>query len=392
MPDLTPVAERELAALDAALEGRPVPADLAELGALAVALRDERPEIVPGFAAELDRRAARGFAGDAPPRRARTRARHRWNATRFAAPAFATVAAGLLVVAVLAVPRGADDGGGGGGTAASSGEAASEAAPDADASRALSGDSTVAPAPVPVPPGGGGSPGSDGRGNRKVERSAALTLATRPGEIDAVSARVQDVVRRQRGFVASSDVASTGAGGGGTFELRIPARNLDAAMAALARLGSVRERADRSQDITSISVSARDRLGDARAERAGLLRRLARAETDAEVAALRARLRDASAEIATTRRGVARIANRAAYANVLLTLVADSDTGAGVPGEDRWSPGDAARDALRVLELAAGVVLVAAAVALPLALLAVPLAVVTRRGARRRRERALDAG
>jgi hypothetical protein len=62
-----------------------------------------------------------------------------------------------------------------------------------------------------------------------------------------------------------------------------------------------------------------------------------------------------------------------------------SDDAAGA-----WTPGDAWHDALRVLEVIAGVLVIAAAVALPL-LLAWLLGWLARRGVtRRRRERALD--
>ena len=61
----------------------------------------------------------------------------------------------------------------------------------------------------------------------------------------------------------------------------------------------------------------------------------------------------------------------------------DDDSGA-------WTPADAFDDALRVLEVAAGVALIAAAVLLPVALIWL-LAWLARRGvSRRRRERALD--
>ena len=55
-PDLTPEAARELAAMDDALAGFPVEPDLTELGELALALREERPEVSPEFAASLDAR------------------------------------------------------------------------------------------------------------------------------------------------------------------------------------------------------------------------------------------------------------------------------------------------------------------------------------------------
>jgi hypothetical protein len=242
----------------------------------------------------------------------------------------------------------------------------------------------VPPAPSP------GSPRSDGRVRRSVERSASLTLAARPGDIDTVSARIQDVTRQQGGFVVASTVSSSQGGGGGTFELRIPTRNLDSAMAALSRLGKVRERAQRAQDITAATVSARSRLKDARTERKSLLRQLARAVTLTQTESIRARLRLVSREIEQARAGVRRVNNRAAYSTVSVTLVADRS--AAVPGEDDdWTPGDAAKDALRVLEVAAGVALIVLAAALPLALLGALGALATRWSRRRRREQALDA-
>src|SRR5919112_468929 len=70
MPDhLTPGAERELAALDDALAGRPVAPDLAGLGDLALLLRDDRPRPSGEFAAALDARVQRGFSPGGPRRR-----------------------------------------------------------------------------------------------------------------------------------------------------------------------------------------------------------------------------------------------------------------------------------------------------------------------------------
>ncbi|MEZ0293862.1 MAG: DUF4349 domain-containing protein [Solirubrobacteraceae bacterium] len=248
--------------------------------------------------------------------------------------------------------------------------------------------STTLSSPVP-PPAGDGSPRSDGRDRRRVERSASLTLATKPGDVDAVSARIQDVTRRQGGFVASSSVSSQQ---GGDFELRIPTRNLDAAMAALSRLGAVRDRQQRSEDITAQSVSARSRLKDARTERKSLLDQLADADTVTEAGATRARLRLVSNEIEVARAAVRRVDNRANFATVSVALVADSDAGgAAGSGDDGWTPGDAARDALRVLEVAAGVAVIALAVALPLALVAILAGLALRTGRRRRRDHALDA-
>jgi hypothetical protein len=226
-----------------------------------------------------------------------------------------------------------------------------------------------------------------------VERSASLTLAAPPRDIDGVSGRIQDVTRQQGGFVVSSTVNSSRRSGRGTFQLRIPTRNLDAAMAALSRLGAVRERAQRSQDITAQSVSARSRLKDAKTERQSLLKQLADAVTVQQTESIRARLRLVSAEIERARADVRRVNNRAAFSTVAVTLVADRSAGAPGTEEDdgSWTPGDAAHDALRVLEVIAGIALIAAAIAIPLALLGLLAALTLRYTRRRRREHALDA-
>ena len=103
-----------------------------------------------------------------------------------------------------------------------------------------------------------------------------------------------------------------------------------------------------------------------------------------------ARLARVNARIAAAKGAVATARRRADFARVAVTVTGDPASGAA--GDDgRWTPGDALRDAARVLEVVAGVALVAAAVALPLLLLGAPLLLAGRRQRRRGRERALDA-
>ena len=416
MPDLSPDVERELEALDDALAGRRVAPDLTELGELALLLREERPEPDDGFARNLDQRAARGFPKGEPRRRASGRRWFAWQAWMGPSLAGALTLAIVGVVLVAGQTGGDDESGGSSGAVAmsqpesdsarssnsagagaddaagGSGAAAPEESARDAAPQATTGESTTIAPSVP-PDNGGGSPGTDDDAKRRVERSASLTLATRPRDIDRVSAGVQDVTRAQGGFVASSSVSSSTDGGGGTFTLRIPTRNLDNAMAALSRLASVRERAQREQDITAQAVSAQSRLRDARAERESLLEQLADADTLDDAASLRARLRDVSAEIERHRAAVRRVNNRAAFSTVAVTLVADRSAAAPAGEEDDsgWTPADAWHDARRVLEVIAGIALIALAIAIPLALVAIPTAIAFRLARRRRREHALDA-
>jgi hypothetical protein len=140
----------------------------------------------------------------------------------------------------------------------------------------------------------------------------------------------------------------------------------------------------RSRPFTSLQ----DRLSDARAERRGLLRALARATTQAQVESLRTRLRDVRGTIGRLNGDLAALRRRADLSRVTVTVQGVDGTGGG--GGSPWSPGDAARDALRVLEVMAGITVIALATAVPLALLGLAVALAVRSLRRRGRERALD--
>jgi hypothetical protein len=362
-----------------------LPPELRELGEL---LREDPPRPEPGWARELDRRAAAGFPR--PPRKSP------WVRLRpFLLPSLGFAATAILVVGVVTLPQKSEDQEGGGGSASGGSTALSEP-PAADPSAGGGGgmeelDSGVSSAARPrsVPPNpGGGDPDSDRRENRKQEKSAALTLAAPPREIEDVSDGILRVTDAVGGYVESSSVAS-GVDAGGSFELRIPTSRLPRAIADLSRLAHVRERTQATRDITAESVSARERLREARREREGLLRALARATTLNETESIKARLRIVNRQIGTARAAVRRIDNRAAFANVAVTLVADR--GAGAAADDgKWTPGDALADAVRVLEVAVGIALIALAIALPIALIAALGVLGSRAAGRRRRERALD--
>jgi hypothetical protein len=360
----------ELEAVDAALAGRPVDPDHAALAELALLLRDDRPQPTPAWAADLDRRAEAGFPSPPrAPRRSRV-----WLRQAMPAIAIILLVTPIALIAALA-PNGDDDDGGGAGGGASAGVEASGG----------SGGAGVEPLR------GGGSVGtqrrgdaaSDGRARRNVQRAAELTLAVPRRELDRVAGRVADVAANLGGYVASSSVSSSD---GGDLRLRVPTGRLDTAIQRLSRLGRVRDLSRSSLDITSTVVSARERLTDARTERVSLLRQLAEATTVNETESIRARLRIVSREIAAAENSLRRVRNRASFANVAVALVpAGAQTGEGA-----WTPGDAFDDALGVLEVAAGVVVMAVALALPLLALWLLAWLAVRAVTRRRRERSLD--
>jgi Flp pilus assembly protein TadB len=403
---LTPGQERELDALDRALVGDPVETDLRELEELVRDVRASAPEMTPAFAAALEHEVGEGFPTprERPPLRGRGRPARRW----VLLPAGASLAAAVVVLVVVLGGGGGDD------TTATTALApgTGEATIPAESSSGVAADAmprtTVKPsAPGPAtataqksaPPtissfstqrGVGGTPTT---GPRKVQRSAMLVLEAAKGRFTSTTDAVIDTVGRFDGIVASSQIgASDSSAGEASFDLRIPTARLDRALSALSKLGHVTERSQDLQDITASFGATQARLGDARAERTGLLRALAGATTKQQIDSLKARLHDVSERIARLEHELASLGRRADLSRVDLTVrgsrghpVAGTATGGG-----HWTPRDAASDALRVLEVLAGVALIGFAILVPVGSVGVALAFAVRAMRRRRRSAALD--
>jgi hypothetical protein len=392
---LTAEAERDLAALDAALAGEPVPENQA-LAELARELRAERPTPEPRFGAELDARAAEGFRG-ARPSGPLARLRERIAATpplRMLAPAGAL--ATLAVVAGVAISQTTSPDGGGGDDPVTLGRDAAEPAEiTAGEARGQAGPAGAEPESVePIQPGQVEPPSSgdlDGDGlapgqeERKVERAAQITLSAEEDEVPGVADGVIEVSDRYDGIVVSSQVSENAEGRSTAhIELAIPAAGLGDALADLSELADVSSRSESAVDVTEPFVTARERLADARAELDALLTQLADADTPRETRSIRARMDIVRGEIAAARADLEDISRRARFARVSVTVEGSGGT------DDGWSLGDAAGDALDVLRTTAGVALVSLAVLLPFLVLGTIAWIVARGAARRRRERALD--
>ncbi|HKG37761.1 MAG TPA: DUF4349 domain-containing protein [Conexibacter sp.] len=382
----------------------PTPEETAELGALLVA---ERPQPSPAFAAALDARVAARFTGPRPAAadargRATTRSPRRWHGLlqRPLLPAAATALAVGLVALVVALGTGGgavdsmERGGSLADAPATSGDTAASSGGDA-AQQQPQQERTAADEAAPLPQAGALAPGAAGReATRKIERTASIELGTAADRVDDVAQGVLGVIGRFDGIVDQSSVQSATTGGSAQFELRIPAARLQPALAALSRLpdAHVLARTDDSVDVNQAYVSVRRRLANARAERAGVVRALANADTEDETLRLRARLDALERTIAQAERAQRALDRRVDYSRVSVAIRGGA-TGGTIPTTDdgAFTLGDAARDALRVLEVAAGVIVIAAAALLPAALLAALVWPLTRTIRRRSRELALNA-
>jgi hypothetical protein len=173
---------------------------------------------------------------------------------------------------------------------------------------------------------------------------------------------------------------------GATFHLKLPARNLQAALADLSALAHVSSRTENVKDVTNRFTAAEERVKGLEAQRDRLLRRLGRAVTISEQESIKARLRIVEQQLAPARGELADVRQRIHLVPMNVQILGEE----GVNGGGSWSLGDAAHDAGRVLAVSAGVLLITAAVLGPLAVIALLAWLVARTLARRRRERALD--
>jgi hypothetical protein len=232
---------------------------------------------------------------------------------------------------------------------------------------------------------------------RKTIQSAELQLNAQSRWVDVVAQEVFDVVGQEKGIVRNSQVtAATGSGGSATFNLSIPSANLADTVGRLSGLqhSHVVSRTDGTQDVNGQYLSDQRRLGDARALRLSLLKQLAATTTQAQITSLKAQLQTAEASISSDESTLRRLQDQISFSQLNVTIndgeiVEPLASGAKPSGG--FTIGRAARDAGRVLTVAAGVALIALAALVPVALLAALVAWVVLWVRRRRREQALDA-
>ena len=354
-------AEATLATVDAALEaGHPIGERddrERELGQIALTLRAGAPQPSAGFPADLEERVWAGFEEDRPEPSASSDRRERSSrrpAKRWLRPLDRTAAGAVAAAAVaLVVAVGLLSAGGNGtreGTVpqfSGGGSAAPRTAPE-EGLEPYSGESDVQDQVLSddaaAPEEGGSLPGfAPSQAQRRIERTASLTLAAPEDRIDAISENIVAATARHRGYlVSSSTFSGEDEAAGGSFDLRVPVEELRATLSELAALGTVRAQSQTGEDLTEPVATAADRLDGARADRRGLLRRLERAETDRQARALRRQLDLVSGEIRGLRGQLEALEERTDYARVSVTLTDERSSGAtGTPSSTESALDDA---------------------------------------------------
>lgn len=375
---------------------------------LSADLRALRPTPRPQFAAELDERAAAGF-----PRRSRRGVPAFFTAMRTKRPErplrLLIPAGGVAVIAIavatalLASPGGQDsasrtlfsdsseqsaprphssprnfDGSGHAGTAAGAPSASSAEAVTEEVESGVMFSPEVAPREV-----------KPGLHHRAVERSAEITLAAEPKDVDDDASRVFEAVHANNGIVMRSSTQEGRPGeAGATFDLLIPSAKLDDAMAAFSEIDAVRSRHEATADITAPTASAAELLKESRARIDSLFAQLEAAETEEERETVEAELRHERRHASRLAAQLSHLHKRADYSRVSLRI--ETNAGDESSGSGAWGIDDALHDAGHVLTIAAAVTLIALAVLGPIALIALLAWLTHRTWVRRERRRVLS--
>ncbi|MBJ7347187.1 MAG: DUF4349 domain-containing protein [Thermoleophilaceae bacterium] len=221
--------------------------------------------------------------------------------------------------------------------------------------------------------------------DRKQTRNGDLQLVTKPEDVEDRADDVIATVDRYRGFVQQSSVTGGDAGRAeASFDLRLPAAQFAPALRELSSIAHVRARNQQVQDVTNSYDRRKTNLVDARAQRAGLLKALAAANTTQEIESIRLRLRDVNRRIERADKSLARLNQRINFVQLAVTISGEQDANGS------WSLGDAASDAVKVLTVMLGGLMIGAVVVAPFALIGLVAVLVRRRRLRVARERVLD--
>ena len=120
------------------------------------------------------------------------------------------------------------------------------------------------------------APKADQNRPRKVIRTGSLLIEV--DDYEQARAAIESLVRGSGGFVAGVDVGRhEGAAGAATLTLRIPERQIDGAVAALSKLGTLRRESLRAEDVSDTYHDLSARLHNARKLEARMLELAARA-------------------------------------------------------------------------------------------------------------------
>lgn len=224
-------------------------------------------------------------------------------------------------------------------------------------------------------------------GHREVQRAAQIVLASKPAAVREDVSKIYEAVHSFDGIVLRASVRGGSEGEPrASFDLLVPSAKLSDAMAAFSRISEVSYRHEASEDVTGLAMGLGERLRDSRAKIESLLGELAEASSESERVTAEAELRSERRHLASVRAQLHSLQRRTHLSHVSLRIESGAAVSSTAGG---WGVGDALDAAGRVLGIAAGVAIVALAVLAPIALLSLLVWLARRTWLRRSRKRAL---
>ncbi len=171
--------------------------------------------------------------------------------------------------------------------------------------------------------GGTGTDGGTVVADRKIIKTVRETIQT--AAYEEFIAAMKTALAECGGFISNSEYSgdsyyNKNNNRRASFELRIPAENLDRFTSAVGELGTVSSYNESMNDVTEAYVDIESRISVLEAEEAALLSILGKAEDVNTMLSIRTRLLDVQSDLASLRAQKQSLEGRVAYSTVYLTL------------------------------------------------------------------------
>ncbi len=154
----------------------------------------------------------------------------------------------------------------------------------------------------------------------EIAKTADMKLYV--SDVDAAAAKIGMLARRESGDVFSSDISRET----GSLEVRVPVSAFDTTMAALARVGVVRERSSSAQDLSADITDSSAKLRNLRRTESDILRIMDRSGTVEQVLNVENQLSDVRGQIEQLESDIKSMRQRVAYSTITTELDAEPAT------------------------------------------------------------------
>lgn len=203
--------------------------------------------------------------------------------------------------------------------------------------------------------------------NEKIIRTANLELQVKKGRFDYSYERAVAVARDTAGYVSQSKSLATGNNiASGEMVMRIPARDFDAVILRLKRLGKVKSLDISSEDVSEEYVDLKSRLKHWRSQEVVMLDLMGKAKSISESITIQNSLSQIQMEIERISGRLKFLEDRTSYATIRL-FMAEPQV---VVRADKWGLESAVRNAVHASARIVGSLIVLVGYLLPLVLLA----------------------